>query len=168
MKDPAARAAQLLLRQYALKHESELLRVLELSSDAEQRGIACEALGYARQSPSPDRGTGARGSRFRRHGSQQRHARWACCCARTANWRIRFLRDTFIEMIGSGIWTDRNKGAMVLEQLTFGRDPVLLTRPQERVARCADRDGRVARQFPRVLLPDDSRKNCRSAGDATL
>jgi hypothetical protein len=34
----------------------------------------------------------------------------------------------FIEMLNSGIWTDRNKGAMVLEQLTTNRNPAVLAK----------------------------------------
>jgi hypothetical protein len=36
--------------------------------------------------------------------------------------------DTFIEMLSSGIWTDRNKATSLLVGLTAGRDPVLLAR----------------------------------------
>jgi hypothetical protein len=49
-KDPAAHALQLALRRHAIRHEHELFRALEFSSDARQREVASEALGYARQS----------------------------------------------------------------------------------------------------------------------
>src|SRR5262249_33428798 len=49
-KDSQARSIQLALRRYALRHERELFRVLGFSSDARQREVATEALGYARQS----------------------------------------------------------------------------------------------------------------------
>ena len=35
---------------------------------------------------------------------------------------------SFVEMLNSGEWKDRNKAAMMLEFLSEGRDPQLLTR----------------------------------------
>ena len=43
---------------------------------------------------------------------------------------------TFIEMACSGIWTDRNKSASLLERLTFGRDPVLLSKIHAQALDC--------------------------------
>jgi hypothetical protein len=36
--------------------------------------------------------------------------------------------DSFIEMLNSGTWTDRNKGALLLAELTAGRNPGLLAK----------------------------------------
>jgi len=36
--------------------------------------------------------------------------------------------DTFIEMLNSGTWTDRNKGILLVEQLTASRDANLLAK----------------------------------------
>ncbi|MGA3043977.1 MAG: hypothetical protein ABSF54_24650, partial [Bryobacteraceae bacterium] len=36
--------------------------------------------------------------------------------------------DTFIAMLNSGTWTDRNKGASLLMELTSARTPDLLTK----------------------------------------
>ena len=56
MKDPAARCLQLAVRQWALEHEHQLMRVLEFAAAAEHRRVASDALGYARQSPEQLRG----------------------------------------------------------------------------------------------------------------
>lgn len=51
-KDPDHRALDLQLRAYALEHEDQILKVLQTSSSAQDRAIAAEALGYAKQSPA--------------------------------------------------------------------------------------------------------------------
>jgi hypothetical protein len=62
LKDPAARALQLEVRQWALKRERELMAVLEFSSAVEHRRVAGDALGYARQSRRQVARVGARRS----------------------------------------------------------------------------------------------------------
>ncbi|HKX00728.1 MAG TPA: HEAT repeat domain-containing protein [Bryobacteraceae bacterium] len=49
-QDPALRALQLKVRDYALAHGNELLHVLESSADPRQRQTAANTLGYARKS----------------------------------------------------------------------------------------------------------------------
>jgi HEAT repeat protein len=68
----------------------------------------------------------------------------------------------FIDMMSSGIWTDRNKGGFVLEAMTRGRDPKLLgaVRAQalEPLIEMA-----LARLRPRHLRQTDSGAHCRSS-----
>jgi hypothetical protein len=124
--DPEERAFQLKLRDYALKHEDELFRVLASSSDALHREYAAGALGYARQSrrqidalvrASGDSSDDVRNDATRALGvlleSNPALAKW-------------IPPQGFIDMMSSGIWTDRNKGGFVLEAMTRGRDPKLL------------------------------------------
>ncbi len=54
IKDPAARKQQLLIRQYALAHESELRNVLAYSAHVRSRQVASEFLGYSGP-PRPSR-----------------------------------------------------------------------------------------------------------------
>jgi hypothetical protein len=126
--DPAARALELRLRAYALEHEDELFRVLESSSDAAQRQIAAGGLGYARQSTrqiaalvhaSRDPNADVRNDAIRALGVLLR-----------ANPALtpQVPSDTFIEMLSSGIWVDRNKSCSVVEPMTHTRDPQLLAR----------------------------------------
>src|SRR5204863_8942555 len=109
-KGQQVRSIQLELRRYAIHHEPELLRVLESSSDQKHRAIASHALGYARQSGrqilvltravrDPDE-------------EVRNNATRAIGVLLDANERLahQIPPDAFIEMLNSGIWTDRNKG----------------------------------------------------------
>jgi HEAT repeat protein len=124
--DPALHALQLKVREYALAHEAEVLRVIKTSSDPKQRQMAANTLGYARSSS-------------RQIAALVRAARDPAADVR--NDAIRALgvlasadsmvgrqipAESFIDMINSGIWTDRNKGSFVVMELTRARDPRLL------------------------------------------
>jgi hypothetical protein len=128
VKDPEARSVQLTLRRYALAHEPELVRVLESSADSNQRAIASQALGYARQSPRQVLAL-SRAARDPDEGVRNNATRAIAVLVR-ANGRFarQIPPDMFIEMLNSGIWTDRNKGALVLERLTAKRDPAVLAK----------------------------------------
>jgi hypothetical protein len=125
-RDPAVRSIQLTLRRYALAHEPELFHVLESSRDAKHRATASEALGYARQSPRQVLAL----TRAARDPDQEvrNNATRAIGVLAGANDRLarQIPPDVFIEMLSSGIWTDRNKGAMVLEALTAKRTAAVL------------------------------------------
>lgn len=126
VNDPVAHSLELAVRRYALKHEQELLRVLKDSADAGEREAAADVLGYARQSPrqvsalaqaSRDPDDGVRNNATRALGVlAESHSKFA----------NEIPAGTFIEMIQSGIWTDRNKASFVLLELTRARDPKLL------------------------------------------
>lgn len=127
-KDPTARSLQLAVRQWALNHEVELLRVLEFSSMLEHRRVASDALGYARQSrvqmrvlvhASRDPDDEVRNNATRALGVLVRS---------NAAFASAIPPDTFIEMLSAGKWTDRNKGTALLMQLTAARDPGLLAK----------------------------------------
>jgi hypothetical protein len=124
---PPARAAQLAIRAYALHHERLLREVLALSSESEHRAAAATFLGYTRQSKqqiaalvaaSRDVDDGTRNAAIRAlgvlAGSSPKVARQIPAAG-------------FVEMLNSGIWTDRNKASMLLMALSADRDPKLLT-----------------------------------------
>jgi len=124
--DPALRAKQLALREYALRHEALLLGVLARSSDARHRAIAARALGYARRSErqiaalvsaSLDADDGVRNDAVRAlavlAGADLKAAKW-------------IPPSSFVSLLASGLWSDHNKGAFLLESLSRGRDPQLL------------------------------------------
>jgi hypothetical protein len=124
--DPATRALELQMRKYALRHENELLGVLKDSSSSEQRAAAAEMLGYGRQSPrqitalvraTRDPDDGVRNNATRALGVLASSSLRAAAEIPAGN---------FIEMMKSGIWTDRNKASLVLWQLTKSRNPALL------------------------------------------
>jgi len=129
-KEPAARAAELAFRDYAMQHEDLIIQVLELSGRADERAMAADALGYSARTPgqltalvhaASDPDPLVRNEAARAIGEILEADRLA----------IRDVQpDAFVRMIHSGIWTDRNKASMVLEILTESRDPGLLARLQ--------------------------------------
>uniref|UniRef100_Q025Y8 PBS lyase HEAT domain protein repeat-containing protein n=1 Tax=Solibacter usitatus (strain Ellin6076) TaxID=234267 RepID=Q025Y8_SOLUE len=127
-QDPKLRALQMELREYAVKHEAELLRTAAECSDAEQRAYAVEALGYAQQSSrqiaalmqaSRDSSDGVRNDATRALGVLLRS---------NPGLAAQIPAATFIEMMKSGFWTDRNKACSVLQPMSEGRDPQLMAR----------------------------------------
>ena len=128
IKDPQTRSIQMALRRYTVRHEQELFRVLELSSDSRQRAIASQALGYVRQSARQLLAL-TRAARDPDEGVRNDATRAIAVLARSNDALARQIRpDVFIEMLNSGIWTDRNKGALVLEPLTAHRNAAVLER----------------------------------------
>jgi hypothetical protein len=127
-KEPGARAAELALREYALHHEDEIIRVLESSGNADRRSMAADALGYGARTPrqmaalvhaARDADSDVRNNSTRALGEILRG---------DPSVATQIPPDTFIDMIRSGIWTDRNKSSAVLWPLTQSRDPQLLAR----------------------------------------
>jgi len=130
MQDPKARAAELKLREYALRHEDELLRVLSLSSDNDQRATAADTLGFGNRSPKQMAAFvyGARDPDDTVRNNVTRALGEILRADPAAMAQV--PPDNFIDMIHSGTWTDRNKSSDVLGHLTRSRDPKLLARLQ--------------------------------------
>jgi hypothetical protein len=126
MKEPAARAAELAVRKYVLRHQDEVIRVLESSGKRNQRATAADALGYgtrnARQMASLVRAARDPDSVVRNNATR---ALGEILRADPSAGR-EVPPDTFIDMVLSGTWTDRNKGCMTLWPLTQSRDPKML------------------------------------------
>lgn len=124
--DENLRAKQLEARTFALGHQRLLSQVLRSSRDPEQRRVAAQLMGYARQSRSQiadlvwatrDADDGARNNAIRALG-----------VLAESNSKIagQIPPRPFIEMLNSGVWTDRNKGGYVIEQISKGRSSKLL------------------------------------------
>jgi hypothetical protein len=124
--DPAARSLQLKLWDYALAHATELLSVLESSADPKQRATAANALGYARKS-SRQIAALVRAARDPDDDVRNDAVR-ALGVLASSDQRLagQIPAADFIDMINSGVWSDRNKGAFLLLELTRGRNPDLL------------------------------------------
>jgi len=128
IKDPTARALQLAVREWALQHEPELLRVLEFSSAAEHRRVAGDALGYARQSRDQILAL-ACAARDPDVGVRNNVTRALGVLVRSDSGLASYIQpDTFVEMLNSGMWEDRNKATGLLAQLTASRNPALLAK----------------------------------------
>ena len=128
MKDPGARAAELKVRDYALGHEAELLRVLQSASDSTQREMASDILGFG--APTPQR-TAAFVDAMRDPDSHVRNnairALWEMVGADPAI-AAHISADPLIDLICTGTASDLNKSTLLLTELTRTRDPQLLAR----------------------------------------
>jgi hypothetical protein len=130
-KDPAMRAVQMDMRAWALQHGPELVHVLQSSSDAKQRQVAREVLGYARQSQEQIMAL-VRAARDPDPVVRNNATRALVVLVRS-NARLAegVDPDSFLAMLGSGTWTDHNKAVALLDLMTGGRDPKLLARIRE-------------------------------------
>jgi hypothetical protein len=125
--DPELRAKQLATRKYALHHERLVLRVLVSSRDAEQRIAAAHILGYARQSKEQIAALVKAGSDADE--TVRNNAIRALGVLAQSNPRVaaRIPPEPFIARLNSGSWTDRNKAGFLLDELSRGRNPKLLS-----------------------------------------
>lgn len=120
--EPALRALQLQLRAYAVTHEPAIRAVLSTSKTANQRAIAAQALGYANQSPEQIAAL-VKASRDVNEDVRNNAVRALGVLAATG---ADIPAGGFVEMLNSGIWTDRNKGSMLLLRLTDHPNPELI------------------------------------------
>lgn len=125
-KDPGLRELQLSVRRWAVKNERTLVRVLESSSHVRHRQVASDALGYGLQSDQQIRALvhAARDA----DNEVRNNATRALGVLVRANARLadKIPAETFIEMLNSGRWSDRNKAAALLDGLTGRRNTQLL------------------------------------------
>jgi hypothetical protein len=125
---PQARAKQLALHIYAMQHEGLLRKVLESAEEAEQRETAAEMLGYANTSRDQIAAL-VNASRDSNPGVRNNAIRALAVMARSNQRTAAMIpADTFVELLNSGTWTDRNKSAALLASLSQPRDQRLLTR----------------------------------------
>jgi hypothetical protein len=130
-EDPESREIQLEVRKFAATHADLVQQVLRESKFREHRQAAAHILGYADRSPSQVRGL-AEAATDSDEGVRNNAIRALGLIAEVdENARKSIPAETFIDMVRSGIWTDRNKGGFVLSVLTAGRDPVLLKKVRD-------------------------------------
>ncbi len=124
--DPEARAKQLALHVYAARHSTSVHRVLASASDVEQRQIAAEMLGYTGRSRKQIRAL-IRASHDVDSGVRNNAIRALVVLARSSSEASAMIPgECFIDLLNSGTWTDRNKSAGLLAELTKGRNARLL------------------------------------------
>lgn len=124
--DPEARAKQLALHQYAARHSTSVRHVLASASDVEQRQIAAEILGYADRSREQIRALVLAGHDVD-SGVRNNAIRALVVLARSSREASAMIpAECFIDLLNSGIWTDRNKSVALLAVLTTGGDARLL------------------------------------------
>lgn len=124
--DPVLGAAQMELHGYALRHEAEILTVLETSAAAEHRALAAQALGYAQ--PSHRQVAALARACFDADGAVRNNAARALGVLAGVNPALlrRIPPATFMPLVTSTEWTDRNKGIVLIEAMTRSRDPRVL------------------------------------------
>jgi hypothetical protein len=126
--DPTAKSLQLSVRAWALQHNEELLRVLRDSAFVEDRRIASDAIGYARQTPTQISAL-LRAARDPDGEVRNNATRALGVLARSKpSLAARMAPDTFIALMSSGLWRDRNKAALLLASLTATRNAALLAK----------------------------------------
>lgn len=124
--DRATRALELSLHDYATKHEDELLSVLESSSDENHRQIAAQSIGYGTQTPRQIEAL-VRAARDPSDGVRNDATRAIGVLLRSdLEYAKKIPLVTFVQMMNSGIWTDRNKASSVLEPMSRSREPQVL------------------------------------------
>jgi uncharacterized membrane protein len=127
-EDPNLHAKQIAMRQYAVDHQQALINTLQGCGSQEARQAAAEILGYGQQSTAQidalvratrDPDDGVRNNVVR--------ALWVLATAspKTAS---EIPATNFVEMLNSGLWTDRNKAGQLLLALTTHRNAKLLER----------------------------------------
>jgi len=135
VKEPGARAAELALREYALHHEDEIVRVLASSGRADERAMAADTLGYGARTPR-QRAALVRAARDPHSDVRNNAVRALGEILRAdPSGAAAIPPGPIIDLVRSGTWTDRNKGSMVLWPLTQSRDPRLLARLKSEAGR---------------------------------
>jgi hypothetical protein len=128
--DPGMRAVQLRFPALAEKHLTVLRDILRNSSDAADRAFAAEVLGYTknRQFVVSDLLDAMRdASDSVRNNAMRALMVFARYSPKAPGETVRIPAQPFVGMLNSCIWTDRNKSAAALSELTKGRDPAILT-----------------------------------------
>jgi hypothetical protein len=128
--NPACRAIQERFLAFAARNLPLLEDVLRNSSDAGQRALAAEVIGYAKDKRAAvsDLGQGISDSDADVRNNSMR-ALWliAKFAQRSPQSHIVISTHAFVVMLNSLEWTDRNKSSLALYELTEKRDPAILT-----------------------------------------
>ena len=125
---PPLRSTQLEMRAYAVGREALLRTVLEKCRNDQQRIVASELLGFARQSRSQLNALVQ--ATHDGNGTVRNNATRALLVLVDSNSNLRraIPVEGFIHLLSSGTWTDLNKTGSLLELITRDRNPTLLAR----------------------------------------
>jgi hypothetical protein len=124
--DPVLRSKQIAMHEYAIGHEQTLERALQTCRQPQDRRAAAEILGYGRRSA---RQIGGLVCACRDPDGEVRNnalrALWVLAIA-SPGTGAQISAKSFVEMLNSGVWEDRNKAGLLLMALTRSRNPRLL------------------------------------------
>ncbi len=127
--DPATRAVQERFVGFAARDPDLLRRVLRESSDAGERALAAQVLGYAadKQGVVDHLVYGMTDpSETVRNNCMRALLVFRDMAPTAGKSTPRVPYDPFVALLNSLVWTDRNKSSLALMELTAGRDPKLL------------------------------------------
>jgi HEAT repeats len=127
--NPDVRAIQLQFLQFAHVHLANLKDVLHNSSDSHQRAIAAQVLGYVKdkQSIVPELVAAMRDPDADvRNNASRALLVFAEFSPKPPASTINVPPQPFVRLLSSCIWSDRNKSAGALAELSEKRDPALL------------------------------------------
>jgi hypothetical protein len=126
--DPNTRSKQMAMRQYAVHHERSIERALKSCGNVEQRRAAGLLLGYALKSKRQIAAL-VRAGHDPDAEVRNNAVRSLVVLARSSSkTAFEIPAQGFIDLLNSGIYSDRNKALYLLETLTSTRDPELLRR----------------------------------------
>ena len=132
--DPEVRGIQLQFVRLADLYLTNLKDVLHNSSDAHQRAIAAQVLGYVKdkQAIVPDLVAAMRDADSDvRNNASRALVVFAQYSPKPPAQKINIPPQPFIRMLKSCVWSDRNKAAAALAQLSSPRNPPLLNEVRE-------------------------------------
>jgi len=123
---PPLRAKQLAMREYATRNSALIRRVLNESADPDQRTVAAQLLGYAIHNQAQIRAL-VKASRDADEGVRNNAVRALAVLAESRSSIAKQIpAGSFVALLNSGTWKDRNKGSLLLGTLTKTRNPNLL------------------------------------------
>ena len=135
MQDPGARAVQEGFVALAARYGPQLREALRHSDKREQRALAAQVLGYATDKAAvvADLSSAMRDTDAEVRNNAMR-ALWliAAFAQKDPDRKIQVPADSFVDLLNSLTWTDRNKSSLALMSLTEPRDPALLSRLREK------------------------------------
>lgn len=123
---PEPRAIQLRFVDYAQRYLPVLREVLRQSSDANQRALAAQVIAYAgdKQAVVPDLVWAMRDDSADVRNDATRAL--LVFTKRESTPPLKIPYGPFVALLGSPVWTDRNKSSFAVESFTRTRDPKLL------------------------------------------
>jgi hypothetical protein len=113
------------MREAALAHEDELLRALAEAGDDQQRIAAAHLAGYTRHS-SGQISALLDASRDPNATVRNNATRALGVLAASPEFARGIPAEPFIDLLNSPVWSDRNKGLMLLTSLTRDRNPKVM------------------------------------------
>jgi hypothetical protein len=125
-RDPALKAVNLAMRSYALRRESELKHVLQTAGDPKDRRAAAALLGYVQSSPTQAEALSKAIEDIDEEVRNNAVRALVVLSAATKGDRLQIDVEPLINLLYSGIWTDRNKASLLLMRMTEARDPEIL------------------------------------------